>query len=165
MQPSLFDLNGAIFSNCAKYRYKLWRIWELRKPYAMFLMLNHSTADEFNNDPTVARCQSYASDWGYGGLHVCNLFTYRATDRSEMKATRYPIGKDNDQVILDVSLGAGIVICAWGNDGNHKNRSTEVVKLLNRANVKLHCLRITKENEPEHPLYLKKSLRPIPYPP
>ena len=44
--------------------------------------LNPSTADENKDDPTIRRCNSFANDWGYGGLCMTNLFAYRATDPS-----------------------------------------------------------------------------------
>ena len=56
---------GAKFSKCRKYRYTLWRTWNVKKPKVMFLGLNPSTADEINNDPTVTRCINYSKLWGY----------------------------------------------------------------------------------------------------
>ena len=54
---------NAIFSECRKYRYALCRIWDDSKPYAMFIGLNPSTADETEDDPTIRRCINYAKDW------------------------------------------------------------------------------------------------------
>ena len=31
---------GAIFSECKKYRYAIWRIWDKSKPYVMFSLGN-----------------------------------------------------------------------------------------------------------------------------
>jgi hypothetical protein len=36
----------AKLSDCRKYRFALWRTWDESKPYAMFVGLNPSTADE-----------------------------------------------------------------------------------------------------------------------
>lgn len=152
---------GAIFSTCRTWRYQLWRIWDKSKPYAMFLMLNPSTADEENNDPTVARCQDYAQTWGYGGLYVCNIFAYRATDRAVMKVAPDPIGPDNDRSIIQIAKNAGIVVCGWGNDGSFMNRSQYVCNLLNMLSISTHCLVLTNSGEPHHPLYLKKTLKPF----
>ncbi|NBR07543.1 MAG: DUF1643 domain-containing protein, partial [Planctomycetes bacterium] len=58
---------STVFSNCRKYRYTLWRQWDFTNPsYAMFIGLNPSTADEVQNDPTVARCIDYSMRWGFG---------------------------------------------------------------------------------------------------
>ena len=78
---SLFPCSsGAVFSECKRYRYSLWRVWNPDLPVCMFLMLNPSTADETTNDPTVERCQRRAVQMGYGGLHVGNIFAWRSTD-------------------------------------------------------------------------------------
>jgi hypothetical protein len=42
---------SAILSECRTYRYELWQIWDESKPYAMFIGLNPSTADETDDDP------------------------------------------------------------------------------------------------------------------
>ena len=42
-----------------------------------FLMLNPSTADEFTNDRTVAKCQKMAQRWGFSQLWVVNLSPYQ----------------------------------------------------------------------------------------
>lgn len=42
----------AKLSDCRTYRYELQRIWDESKPYAMFIGLNPSTADETEDDPT-----------------------------------------------------------------------------------------------------------------
>ena len=51
----LFDDNkkGADFSNNGKHRYRLWRIWDETKPYALCIGLNPSTANSEKNDPTI----------------------------------------------------------------------------------------------------------------
>ena len=70
------DNKGAYFSPCRKYRYALWRIWNQNKPYAMFIGLNPSIADEVYDDPTIKRCINYSKSWGYGGVYMTNLFSY-----------------------------------------------------------------------------------------
>lgn len=158
------DQCGAVFSPCRTWRYRLWRTWNPGKSYAMFLMLNPSTADELTNDPTVARCQQYALRWGYGGLYVCNLFAYRATDPDDMKTAPDPVGPENDSAILETAMAAGAVVCAWGNHGAYQNRAAVVVDILRQSGVTLRCLRVTKAGAPQHPLYLRSDLTPIPMP-
>src|SRR5262245_23656231 len=53
------EQSGAIFSDCEKYRYVLWRQWDLLDPepcFMAFVGLNPSTADESLDDPTIRRC-------------------------------------------------------------------------------------------------------------
>jgi hypothetical protein len=54
------DRHGAVFSDDREYRYRLWRTWDVDKPTAAFVMLNPSTADETENDPTIRRCIGFA---------------------------------------------------------------------------------------------------------
>lgn len=72
--------SDAELSKCRTYRYALWRTWDESKPFAMFVGLNPSTADELEDDPTIRRCINFSKLWGYGGLCMVNLFAYRATD-------------------------------------------------------------------------------------
>ncbi len=111
--------SSAEFSVCKKYRYALWRVWDSNKPLVMFIGLNPSTADDVNNDPTVTRCINFAKDWGYGGLCMANIFSYRETDRHIMKEQNDPIGPDNDKWLKKLAAESGLVVAAWGNDGEH----------------------------------------------
>jgi hypothetical protein len=150
--------SGALFSSCRRWRYLLWRRWDEGLPVANFLMLNPSTADEFQLDPSCTRARLYAERWGYGSLIVTNLFGWRATDPAAMKAVRDPVGRGNDRAILRAAQEADLVVCAWGNHGAHRERSAKVLSLL--KGVELHVLRINGAGEPAHPLYLPGSLRP-----
>ena len=153
--------SGAAFSRCRRWRTLLWRCWDESKPAANFLMLNPSTADEVQLDPSCMRARNYAERWGYGALVVTNLFGWRATDPGEMKAARDPVGRGNDAAILRAAREAGIVVCAWGNHGAHKERSFKVIDFLKRENIELHVLRLNGGGEPAHPLYLPGSLTPV----
>ena len=149
----LFNDRSAIFSDCRKYRYELWRWWDRSKPYVVFIGLNPSTADEINNDPTVTRCISFAQSWNYGGLCMMNLFAFRATKPGDMKACLYPIGPDNDEHLIMVTDKAGIIVAAWGIHGNHKKRDEEVMYFISD----MYCLGTTKHGYPCHPLFLRKD--------
>jgi len=154
--------SGATFSRCRRWRYLLWRCWDASKPAANFLMLNPSTADELKLDPSCTRARNYAQRWGYGSLVVTNIFGWRATDPGEMRRVKDPVGRGNDKAILQAAREAGIVICAWGNHGEHMDRARAVVALLRAENIALKCLRITGIGHPAHPLYLPGSLPPQP---
>ena len=152
---------STVFSKCRKYRYTLWRQWDFTNPsYAMFIGLNPSTADEVQNDPTVARCIDYSMRWGFGALCMMNIFSFRATLPTVMKAQPNPVGKDNNRWLVQIARDASVIVAAWGTHGSHLNRHQEVIALLGD---KLHCLKETKDGFPSHPLYLKKSLLPVPY--
>lgn len=147
-----------IFSTCRIYRYTLWREWVGGDGYAMFVGLNPSTADETQDDPTIRRCIAFAKAWGFAGLCMTNLFAFRATDPKDMKAAADPVGPENDAHLLDIAAEARVIVAAWGANGVHKARDIAV-----RARLpSLHCLRLTKDGHPGHPLYLPKTLVPVP---
>ena len=148
----------AVLSECRKYRFALWRIWDKSKPNVMFICLNPSGADENNDDPTVRRCINYTQTWGYGGLCIGNLFAFRSTKRTELFSARDPIGKGNNEWLIKLAQESSLVVAAWGNYGAYLGRSKEVMRII----PNLHYLKMNKTGEPTHPLYLKKTLRPTP---
>ena len=148
---------SAIFSDNRKYRYTLWRTWDSKLGYAMFIGLNPSTADETEDDPTIRRCIGFAKSWGYGALCMTNLFAYRATNPKDLQRADYPIGSQNDRFLRSMSLNANIVIAAWGTKGSFLNRDKAVISLIPNK----HVLRLTKSGYPAHPLYLPRNLKPI----
>jgi hypothetical protein len=151
---------GAVFSECRRWRYLLWRRWDASKPAANFLMLNPSTADEHKLDPTCARARDYAERWGYGALIVTNVFALRSTDPGKLKTTEDPVGPGNDAAIVRAAKEAAVVVCAWGNHGLLLRRSSEVRAILRKYRISLHTLRLNANGEPAHPLYLPASLKP-----
>lgn len=153
---------GAIISECNKYRYKLWRIWDSEKPLVMFLMLNPSTADANSNDPTIRRCINFAKFWGYGGIVVCNLFAYRATNPKDLLKISNPIGDLNVVYIKECIELCERVICAWGNASIVKKMAYMSVffNSITFGRDKLCFIDRSKNGTPKHPLYLKSDLTP-----
>lgn len=154
--------SGAEFSPCGRYRYRLWRTWDLRLKPLAFIMLNPSTADEAHNDPTVERCQRRAAAAGWGGLLVGNLFALRSTDPQRLYQVEDPVGQRNDQAIERIAQEAGQVICAWGNHGMHRGRGEEVLARLQQLRITPYYLRLTGQGCPSHPLYVPYDEPPKP---
>ncbi len=151
---------GAEISDCERYRYSLWRKWDDCKPL-VFIMLNPSTADATHDDPTINRCMTRARRDGYGGVLVVNLFALRATDPLELKrSTKGFVDPLNTEAILCAAKIAGCILCAWGNHGSHLGASRSVTRLLTRRGYDLYALRVSKTQEPAHPLYLPSALEP-----
>ncbi len=148
---------NAILSDDRKYRYVLSRIWDESKSTVMIVGLNPSTADEVDNDPTITRCIDFAKSWGYGGVYMLNLFAFRATQPIDMFNAKEPVGEENDSYIDKYSKSCDKVVCAWGNDGNYKNRSKDILSKLENK----YYLKLNKTGEPAHLLYLKADLIPI----
>jgi hypothetical protein len=159
---------AAELSPCGNYRYVLRRWWvypdgtSMNAPStAVFVMLNPSTADAAQDDPTIRRCVGYAQRWGMDGIAVVNLFAYRTAYPSVLRDVVNPVGPDNDRWIREVTheLGASVIV-AWGANGNkYTSRVREVVKLLPAT----RCLSVLKSGHPAHPLMLAYGLCPRPW--
>lgn len=152
----LIPRGRAHFSPCERFRYTLFREWSA-SPSCLFLMLNPSTADAEQDDPTIRRCIGYAKAWGFGGLTVANLFALRSTDPAALYVAADPIGPDNDVTIDRLAREAGAVICAWGTHGARLDRGKHVGRRLTDAGVRLECLGTTRDGNPRHPLYLPRT--------
>lgn len=148
---------GAQISPCGTYRYKLWRSWSLLIPSdeALFVMLNPSTADGDQDDPTIRRCIGFAKAWGCEGLMVANLYALRSTDPSAIRHHPDPVGPLNDELLAEMVRHRDIV-CAWGANAPAE-RVAEFVALVAENGGRLWSLATTKTGQPRHPLYLRKD--------
>jgi hypothetical protein len=158
---------SAVISSCGRYRYRLTRTWDASKNKLVFVMLNPSTADAEQDDPTIRKCIGFAKRLGYGGIKVVNLFAYRATDP---KALRHHhgahgdmvIGPENDRYLMYASENADgtlprandTLVVAWGGHGDHYPRRVRDVLAVVRRICKPMCLGYTKSRQPRHPLML-----------
>lgn len=163
-------IGDAHFSECRTYRYQLSRIWKKpdeTKRNVLFIMLNPSTADAEVFDPTVRRCFGYAQRWGYNSMNVANIYAYRATDPKVMLEAEYNgidiIGlPENDLWITKQAAEAETIICAWGAMKWSYNRAKQVASFLKMMYpYKVHCLKLSKDGCPVHPLYQRNDLQPL----
>jgi len=164
---------GAVFSEDRRYRYKLWRIWDAALPYVNFLMLNPSTADEVNNDPTIERQCRRVDRWNqhgrrWGGVHITNAFAFRATDPMDMRRQQDPVGPRNMASILEVAAPAGMVVLGWGVHCNatKKGHGADIVRsLIHIGQTELYALKILPPSmDPGHPLYIGYDAPLLPFP-
>lgn len=154
----------AIFSEDRRYRYVLWRHLGFQGAgVVVFLMLNPSTADEHRDDSTIRRCMGYGRAWGYEWLQVLNLSPLRARDPAVMLAAGSEpaeVEKENLEHIRDAVGDADLVLAAWGNHGAAGGRAERVMTLLREMDRDIHCLAVTVEGQPYHPLYVSKRAKP-----
>jgi hypothetical protein len=164
---------SALFSRCRAYRYRLgWR-WD-DGPRAVWIVLNPSRADDLVDDPTIRRCIGFSRRWGCGSLVAVNLFALRTPWTRELGEHPSPVGRANDRhITLSASGGgwagwpaaqSGLVIAAWGSLPLAQPRGRRVRALLVEAGVPLHCLGVTRDGSPRHPLYAPGRLEPTPLP-
>ena len=154
---SLFENNGALFSDCGKYRYRLWRIWDSSKPAVMFIGLNPSTATANNDDPTIRRVIRFAKDWGYGGVYMMNLFAWVSPYPEDLLTCGDAIGMNDVHLFEVAELCNEHVVFAWGSFKQNKLRAKEVAERFPTA----MCLHINKDGSPKHPLYVAANTVPV----
>lgn len=157
--------NPCIFSPDRRYRYTLLHEWDqiFAPRLATVIALNPSTADESDLDPTLRRIRSFCMAREMSGFCMLNLFGFRATDPTVMKAQGDPVGPENDRHILKWARQAEIVIVAWGTHGSFRDRDRQVLSLLRTAGIQAFCWGLNQNGSPKHPLYLPKSSPLIPY--
>lgn len=151
---------GAEFDRTRRYRRRLWRRWSEGAGIAAFIMLNPSTADAGRDDPTVRRCAGFARDWGFAGFDVVNLYDFRATDPRDLFAAARPCSAANDHAIAAAARAAALTVAAWGARAEPA-RARAACKIVGREGARLHALALTKVGQPRHPLYLRRSCRPV----
>ncbi len=179
LPPEFID-RPAFFSPCGNYRYGLRRDFaplmttRLNPPRpCVFCMLNPSIADDLTDDPTIRRCIDFARRWGHTCLFVVNVFAWRATDPNDLRGAPDPIGPLNDDAIRLAFFYArnfgGRVIVAWGANRMAARRARRIIEIADQERVRLECLGHKTLHAdppaPKHPLYLKKSTEPTPWPP
>ncbi|CAN5787363.1 DUF1643 domain-containing protein [soil metagenome] len=162
----------ARFSDNRKLRYRLARSLT-GEPLAVeggivqsdkrcvFLMLNPSTADAFKLDPTNQRCFGFATKWKFRVMEVVNIFALRSTDPLGLRKPRAVLGHDatNDDQIMAACRGADRVVAAWGNHGLWCDRGAQVHQTLREHGIALCAFAITKQDQPNHPLYIPLAAR------
>ena len=146
-------------------RFRYWLHRELAsdgRDGLVFVMLNPSTADQDNDDPTVRRCMAFGREWGYRELSVVNIFALRATSPDDLRRHgSEAIGGRNDEVLrwMRQQRTTSMVVAAWGNQGTHLNRDAAAMAIIGPA----MALGMTKRGCPKHPLYVRHSTQPVSY--
>ena len=153
----------AVLSDDKVYRYELRRRWG---PGMLleWVMLNPSTADADNDDPTIRRCISFAKAWGYDGIRVTNLFAYRATKPANLLTADDPFGPDNN-TFLRAAEGP-LTIVGWGTHRIVARRGEgrrPWSGLFDRA-TPLQCLGYCADGSPKHPLFIPATSTRLPWP-
>ena len=143
------------------HRYVLRRDWIGTGGIVNWIMLNPSTADDVFDDPTIRKCIGFSKRWGFAGLVVTNLWSYRATIPGDLRklSPQLASGPDNDIHILTQAEHAQKIVCAWGNEGGWLARDFRVMLLL--RDYDLFCIRHTNLNYPAHPVREAYTAAPV----
>lgn len=150
---------GAIFSEDRKYRYALWRIWNLHRPFLMQIGLNPSTANESIDDPTITRGIARAYKADFGGFLMANLYAFVSTDPKALLGNGKFEDTPNDSYIKRMVCMSSIQLCAWGSFPPVGKRAPIVYPML----TKPYCLGLNADGEPKHPLYVSYKVPMVEY--
>lgn len=154
-----------LYSPGMTYRYAFGRWWGEPKveTSAVWVLLNPATGDtERRRRPTLERCISWSRAAAYSGLVIVNIFGFRATAPTALRAAPDPVGPCTDEALqVFTSAGAETIVAWGGSHGQLRNRSREVVPLLESP----MCLGTTKHGEPRHPLYVPGAAQLAPWDP
>lgn len=163
----LTERRVAAFSGDRRYRYALSISWDTLLPVLVVIMLNPSTADHLQNDPTISRICERARRLFFGGVMILNLFAWRETDRLKMLKVDDPVGPLNDIFIeagMRLAKVHGRVLVGWGNEGGHRGRSAEIAAMLGVLGLRAHCVNYCANGQPGHPLYVSYDAPLMPWP-
>lgn len=163
----------AILSPDGIYRYRLTReVAPLTGEGKLtWIMLNPSTADAVEDDPTIGRCMGFTRREGFAEMEVVNLFALRSTDPralEEGELTPDPTGPLNAEYLEEALREADRIVVAWGvtKPGSRRARHAlafrEAAKLAKRG---LWCLGENADGSPKHPLYVPGDQPLLPYGP
>lgn len=153
-------ISGALFSEGNRYRYALWRKWEIGGDNLLFIGLNPSTANDVRDDPTIRRMINFAKGWGFSGLFVGNLFSIVSADPLVLHfatSVEFPDGP-NDVAIKRMRELCTLVIVGWGVYAK-KVSIKRPAAVLDLVGEPIYCLKTTKVGEPSHPLYLPANTK------
>lgn len=157
-QPYSQIEKSARISECGRFRYSLTRHWS-DGDALVFVMLNPSTADATLDDPTIRRCVGFAKREGFAGIHVANLYAFRATDPKDLLTCGDAVGPMNDahlSLLLTEQVQRGNpVVAAWGSWPDRDPDRVANVLDLGGGRVDWRCLGHTKGGAPRHPLYVR----------
>lgn len=123
----------------------------------MFIGLNPAIADGNIVNPIHERCMDLSRRWGYGGLHIANLFAFRSQSFEKLRAADDPVGGDNNRYLLDMQKKCAKVIVAWGPEGSYLGRDREVLSLIEEP----YCLGRSVEGHPIFSLDADNNIEPV----
>ena len=106
----------ATYSDDRTHRYLLHREWDVKKPKALIIMTNPSTAGTIALDFTTLYILNNISQLGYGSVTIANLvskITLRLSVKDDMEAE-----DENFDQIVKAAQKADKVIIAWGRIGD-----------------------------------------------
>ena len=156
------------FVDHAEYSADGTYLWSYERRWApggalCWVGLNPGPGDhDAGSRPALRRVASWARREGCAAVVVVNLFSLRSTVATSLTAVHDDIvGDRTDETIRAASRDARITLAAWGANKMVRQRSGDVLELLDNP----LCAGVNKNGEPRHPLYVPASTALVPYRP
>ena len=148
------EIKGAKLSG--NKRYRLWRVWESKKPFLFYILLNPSTGDHQKDDPTVKRLRYFSAKFGYGGFYVGNLYPWITPNPKQLYQKDLSIDPHNIYHLKQMNQCCNSSVYAWGNNEIEPH-------YLKNFIIDPLCFGFNKNGTPKHPLYLPNSSELVQY--
>lgn len=149
------------------YRYELTRRWDERHRLAVVLV-NPSTANELDDDPTSRWLMSFARAHGFGGVQIGNLYALRSSKPTALAEHPDPVGPRNNawlRTVIQTAAPTGWLLVGWGNGAEKLPSYRQRVRWLCEATadrmIEMRALGVTKSGAPWHPLRRRLDTQPV----
>lgn len=161
---------------CLKYDQKKWvyiqsedrrcrfALGEPGKKNLICFGINPSTASPEDLDPTMRKVKAIATNNGYDGYIMLNIYPQRATDPCAMdKEPDLRACRENYDIIKGIFQNNKCdIVAAWGDNISKRNYLKdclqEIVRVADLYDAKWYCLgNLTKLGNPRHPLYIRND--------
>lgn len=143
----------AKFSTDRKFRFYLDKIWDEKKPKALFILMNPSKATCLKLDNTLCNIMNHCIDAGYGQMRLVNLFPLMATSPKELSGNLEQKKIENDTEILASLELADTIYVAWGTEDKYKTRKKEVEQML--FHIQRCPIKCWKDENGQYPKHLR----------
>ena len=145
----------AKFSDDKEYRYILSKEWNNKKPRAMVVMTNPSSAGEVALDLTTLYTINNLVALDYGAVDIVNIYP-KITQKLKVDDVDLREIEISDKIIVETAEKVDSVIIAWGRVGEKskaiEKRQNELLEKLQVFKDKLFIIGDGKGNELFHPL-------------
>lgn len=144
-----------IFDESKQHRLKFSCKWDDNLPKCLYIMLNPSTADLEQSDPTIDKCIKIAKHNNYGSITIVNLFSLRTPKPEELLDAEIRTIPKNLEIIKEAIDETDRIVAAWGEKGTWFNANYPILKYMQDSGKKLYYLESNRYGWPKHPLFLK----------
>jgi hypothetical protein len=133
-------------------RYYLRISWDKSKPILGYLLLNPSTANEDDDDPTSRFLKAFAESKGFGSIIIVNVISFIEHKSEVLDIYDYRSDPKNLRYIRRMLRQSDQVVVGRGKKG--KRVASRLRYLLNNYHEKLHYFRDNKDKSPTQPTYM-----------